>query len=157
MLPGTPGFDDLRALGDVALAGEPAAAVVGVVTLSPALTGLAQMTPQLPTQGLVSPDILVNRLVADAPLHQSEATDMADDLFRRQVLAQQLSNQGEVTFGVVAVAPGSPPTGYGFTVSSRIAVARIVAIAGVAVELTPNSAAVAPHLSGDLGQIKALP
>jgi len=41
-------------------------------------------------------------------------------------------------------------------VRPRVAIAGIVAIAGVAGEFAPDGAAVATHLAADLGQIKAL-
>jgi hypothetical protein len=88
MLASASGFNDLRTFGKVSPPGQSAAAIVSVVTLSTSLVCLAQIAPQASAGRLVTPDILVNRLVADSPSHQPEAADMADDLLWPKILAK---------------------------------------------------------------------
>ena len=88
MLSSTAGFNELWPLGDMALPGQSAAAIVSVVALSTSFACLAQIAPQASAGRLVTPDILVNRLVADSPSHQPEAADMADDLLWPKILAK---------------------------------------------------------------------
>ena len=172
VFPGAPGFHDLRSFRNVPFAGQSTTAVVGAVALAPpaiscarykgavalapAFACLAQVPPQPATHRFIAPDVLIDRLVAQAALHQSKAPDVSDDLLGRQVLAQQLAHQGEVAFGVVPVAPGAATPGHRLTMRTRIAIAGIVAVASVSSEFSPDGAAVASYLPADLGQVKAL-
>lgn len=67
-----------------------------------------------------------------------------------------LAHDGEVTFGVVAVAPGAASPGDGSAFGPRIAIAMIDTPAAIAGQFPSDRAAVPTHLSGDLGGIEAL-
>ena len=61
---GLPGFNVLWALGDVALPGQAAPAVIGTVTLSALLDGTTKVGIQVAAGFLVGPDVQVNAFVA---------------------------------------------------------------------------------------------
>ena len=82
MVPGSSGLNDFRAFRDVALSGQPTPAIVSVVALPTAFARLTQVAPQLATDSLIPPDILIDRLMAHATLHQFETTDNPDNLLR---------------------------------------------------------------------------
>ena len=83
----------------------PPSAVVGVVAFPALFGGLSQIPPQVAALGTVPPDVLVDGLVAEAPVHEFETADMADDLLGRVLLSQQFAHQQEIGFSVVSIAP----------------------------------------------------
>jgi len=64
--------------------------------------------------------------------------------------------RGEITFGVVSVAPRSPPPGDSSTLCRGVSVAVIDATASITGDLSGDRTAVTPRLSCDLGWIKVL-
>ena len=62
---GLPVFSTLWALGDVALSGQAASAVIGTVTFSALLEGTAKAGIKIPAGFLVVPDVKVDGFVAD--------------------------------------------------------------------------------------------
>ena len=114
------------------------------------------MAPQLAASCLITPDVLINRLVAHAALHEFEAANDADNLFRRLLLAEEATHDGKIPFGIVPVTPGPSPPGDGSSFGPRIAITIIAALASIARQLPANRTAVPAHLASDLGWIEAL-
>lgn len=97
-----PVIDHCRAFSDHALAGEPAAAVVGGVALAFEFASAAQMAPEGAAARLVSPDMQVDRFVAhDAYAFDAQA---ANDLHRTELLAQHAFDRDEVRWAIAAIA-----------------------------------------------------
>lgn len=90
------------------------------------------MVPQQASNCFFAPNIPVDSLVADAALHQFEAPNTANDLFRRVFLAKQLSHERKIALIVMAVAPGSTAPGNGSAMCPEPSVALIDAIAPIA-------------------------
>ena len=94
--------------------------------------------------------------MADSAVHEPEASDVADDLLWRELLAQQSPNDAEILVGVVKVAPTLAAPGTRSALCLRGPVATIGNPASVALVLSANGAAVAPQLPSNLGLIESL-
>jgi len=65
-----------RALADVTFAGKTTAAVIRAVAFAPSLAGAAQVRVQRATEHSITPDVAVDRLVADGERAAQSATDL---------------------------------------------------------------------------------
>ncbi len=100
---GVSSLNDRWSLGDVALAGQAAPAVVGTVAFSSLLGGLSQVPVQVAASRFVSPDVLVDGLVADQ--HDAVKAQMPADLFWAPALAQVAVNDREMGIIELGIAP----------------------------------------------------
>ena len=97
-MPGlAPAFNAGRPFVDHSLAGEPAATVIGPIALTAALDRTAQMPVQATAVVLVTPDVPVDGLVADAkPTH---AAQIAGHLLWAQAGLDQLPHLAQLLLG----------------------------------------------------------
>ena len=112
------------------------------------------MSPKLSAKCLVLPDISINRLVRDPQL--SSGFEGAADLFRAPFLAQPATNQLEILFPKVTVAPGSASPGPSAPLGLTGAIGTVSDVASIPLQLPVNSASVAPQTFGDMADRKPL-
>jgi len=142
------GVDDRGARGDRPFAGEPAATVVVAVALAALLGVPAQVQVQRAARPFVSPDMPVDRLVADPqPTLVAEAPR---DLLGAPELAELGIDLGPVRCGEALIAAGAGPAGPGIGVGELGAVA-VVVVGGIAADLAIERTAVAAQQPGDSG------
>ena len=91
---GLPGFNVLRAFGDVALSGQAAPAVIGTVTLSALLAGTAKVGIKVTAGFLVGPDVQIDGFVAD--IYEVLPLQIAGDLLGAPFEPKERLNHGKI-------------------------------------------------------------
>ena len=140
-----------RTLADVSFAGETAAAVVGAVVFAALLAGATKVGVQGAAQAPISPDVAVDRLVADA----QGAAQPAADLLGAPPLPKQGFDTPQMRARKALITPGARATAGGALDSLAWTVAAVEA-GTVALEFAADRAAVAAQLASDLGLVETL-
>ena len=102
---GASGLDDRWSFGDVAFAGQAAAAVISAIALAALFGGTAKVAMQIAADSLVGPDMAIDGFMADQ--QDTVKAQVAGDLFRVPALAQVTMNDGKVTGVELGVTPSA--------------------------------------------------
>jgi hypothetical protein len=142
------------ALGDRALAGEPAAAVVAAIALAPLLPRAAELRVQHAAALTILPDVAIDRLMTDR--QAALGREASGDLLRAPLLGQARPHEvpGVATEAPIPAGPCAAPRG--IPVGEFGPVVAVVAL-GIAAQLAANGAPVAPEYAGDGGGGAPLP
>ncbi len=133
---------DRRPRANHALAGEPPAAVVATIALSPPLAGTPEVTPERAPILLIPPDVQIDDLMA----HHGEplASSPTDDLLGTPLLRNQCFDGREVRRLVAGVPPRAAAPCVRHLHRHRRPIRRVVG-RGVALHLARDRAAVPPQ------------
>ena len=136
-----PGLDSRRPLGDEPFSGQFSATVVAAVAFPSSLAGTSQVGVESPALLLISPDVTVDRLVADR--EEAGAAAVTGDLLGAPLPAQQFVDGGEVR-------------GREALVAARAGAAALGALLGGEGAVVPvRAGAVASDLAADRGAVAA--
>jgi hypothetical protein len=139
--------DDGRPLGDHALTGEPAAAVLASVAFPASFIGAPEMAPERAALGSVRPEVEVDRF--DAHYTDAFGAQATNDLLGAEVFPQHAFDGREVLGGIALVAPGAAAAAVRLLHREHRAVVAIVRTA-VALDLPMNGRAMPAEGSRDL-------
>jgi len=139
-------LDARRPLADVPLASQAATTVVATVALAPLFAGAAQVFVQPPAATFVSPDVLVDGLVADR--QHAVALQPGGDLLRTPQVRKQALDQTDIVTGESPIASRTRATAACATISLAGPIGTIVA--AVATDLSGDAAGVPPQHPCDL-------
>src|SRR5687767_11702349 len=141
-----PEFHDRGTLGDVSLSREPAPLLGRAIALA-VLRPVTKAPPEITGAGLVPPDVLVNRLVAD--LEQAPPSEPPAHLLRAQIRAEQRLDHAPLLLGELAVLSCATPATVGCLLRSSVPVPT-VRMCAVAADFSVDRAAIAFQQTSDL-------